>query len=224
MAHVREEAGLQIGDALESLGVVVELGVEGHDAAVGLLKLAGVHLGDLGLAIAQLLKGAEQLLVLLLELFEKSLGGVPRQLGRDSAELDRCKGGRALGQTLGHRDRGPARLIGFDLEPVHQPPGADDPERPEPASARVLAVEDRLKVLDPRASLADADHEGRRGPGFDQELDRPPPAYWKALRAISDVAVAMRVWSSWAKPSSPAIWRARCRARTTSGSRRISRA
>ena len=32
---------------------------------------------------------------------------------------------------------------------------------------------------------------------------RPPPAYLNALRAISEVAVAMRVWSSWAKPSKP---------------------
>ena len=29
----------------------------------------------------------------------------------------------------------------------------------------------------------------------------PPPAYWKALRAISETAVAMRVWSWASKPS-----------------------
>ena len=55
------------------------------------------------------------------------------------------------------------------------------------------------------------------GPVSTRNSTRPPPAYWNALRAISEVAVAIRVWSSGGKPSSPAIWRARCRARTTSG-------
>ena len=87
VAHLREEPGFQIGKPLEGLGALVELGVEGHDAPVGLVELAAVHLGDLGLAIAQLLKGVEQLLVLLLELFQKPLRCVFRQLGRDSARV-----------------------------------------------------------------------------------------------------------------------------------------
>jgi hypothetical protein len=49
----------------------------------------------------------------------------------------------------------------------------------------------------------------------------PPFAYSKALRAISDVAVARRVWSCTSNPRSRAMVRARCRARTTSPSRRI---
>ena len=56
VAHVREEAGLQVRDPLQDLGVLVELGVEGDDAAVGLLQLAAVQLGELGLAVAQLLR------------------------------------------------------------------------------------------------------------------------------------------------------------------------
>src|SRR5258705_462143 len=44
----------------------------------------------------------------------------------------------------------------------------------------------------------------------------PPPAYMKALRAISDTAVAMRVWSWPSKPRRAAISRARWRTATTS--------
>src|SRR5258705_10711162 len=44
----------------------------------------------------------------------------------------------------------------------------------------------------------------------------PPPAYMKALRAISDAAVAMRVWSWPSKPRRAAISRARWRTATTS--------
>ena len=64
----------EIGKPLEGLGAFVELGIEGDHASVGLIELAAVHLGDLGLAFAQLLKGAEQLLVLLLELFQAAPG------------------------------------------------------------------------------------------------------------------------------------------------------
>src|SRR5512132_2012725 len=39
-----------------------------------------------------------------------------------------------------------------------------------------------------------------------------------ALRAISETAVAIRVWSCTSKPSKPLIWRAFCRAATTSRS------
>ena len=85
VAHLGEEAGLEIGKTLEGLGAFVELGVEGHHASVGLVELAAVHLGDLRLAVAQFLKGVEQLLVLLLELFQQPLRGVLRQLGRDPA-------------------------------------------------------------------------------------------------------------------------------------------
>ena len=46
----------------------------------------------------------------------------------------------------------------------------------------------------------------------------PPRAYSNALRAISDTAVAMRVWSWMSKPTSAAICRARWRASTTSRS------
>ena len=46
--------------------------------------------------------------------------------------------------------------------------------------------------------------------------------YQKVQDVSIDTAVAMRVWSSGAKPRRPAIWRARCRARTTSGSNRTS--
>src|SRR5512132_4356658 len=39
-----------------------------------------------------------------------------------------------------------------------------------------------------------------------------------ALRVISETAVAIRVWSCTSKPSKPLIWRALCRAATTSRS------
>ena len=61
------------------------------------------------------------------------------------------------------------------------------------------------------------------GPLSTMNSSRAPPAYLTAFRAISEVAVAILVWSSGAKPSNPAICRARCRASTMSTSRRISR-
>ena len=172
VAHFGEEAGFEVGQALESLGVLVELGVQRHDAPVGLVKLAIVHLGDLRLTIAQLLKCVEQLLILLLELFQKSLGGVRAR----SAEIRPSSiGVRAVaryGQTLGHRNRGAASLIGFGREFIHQPLGAGGSGARTPRRA-VLAIDDRLKVLDTRTPFADPNQEGRRGPDLTLNSTRP---------------------------------------------------
>ena len=181
MAHVRQEARLQVGDPPQGLRVLVELGVEGDHAAIGLLQLAGVQLGELGLAVAQLLEGAEQLLVLLLEARRAGPAGpVLRQLGGEPGQLVRGQWGRPLRQALGHRDGGSA-LRRSDLELVHQPSGAEDAD-PQAGRRVVPAVEDRLEVLDPRAPLVDADQKARRGRRADQELD---PAAARVLEGVA---------------------------------------
>src|SRR6185437_8950837 len=50
----------------------------------------------------------------------------------------------------------------------------------------------------------------------------PPPPYWKVLRAISETAVAMRIWSWGSNFRAAAIARVFCRAMTTSFSKRMS--
>ena len=171
MTHVRQKARLQIGDAPQLLRIIVEFRIECDHPAIGLFQLAGVQLGDLGLAITQFLQGAEQFLVLDLKLFQQSLGPVLRQLARDPSQLVLGQWGCPLWQSLDHRDGDPV-LRRSDLELVHQPFRAQDSD--SQAGRRVIpSVQDRLEVLDPRAPLLNADQKSRRGTCADLELDLP---------------------------------------------------
>ena len=68
--HVREEARLQLVGAPQVIGLLVQLGVERDDAAVGVLQLA-VQPDQLLLTPIQLVERAQQLLILPLELFNQ---------------------------------------------------------------------------------------------------------------------------------------------------------
>ena len=136
---------------LQFLGIVVELGVERDDPAIGLLELAGVQLGDLGLAIAQLLQGAEQFLVLNLQLFQRPLGPCCASSARDPSQILLGQWGHPLGQALAHRDGDPV-LRRSDLELVHQPFRAEDSDpRPVDESYGPSRIAWRSLIPGPRS-------------------------------------------------------------------------
>ncbi len=154
-------------------GVLVELGVERDDTAIGLDQLARVDPRDLGLALPQLLEGGEQFLVLLLDLIDDPLRDMARQLGRDARQVLGPRRDGPRGQVLGHHDAGARRLLRLDLEPVHQPARPDNADA-EPGLRDIPAVHDRLEVADARPALADADRDPDRRPLVDLELDAAP--------------------------------------------------
>ena len=138
------------------VGLLVQLGVEGHDAAVGVLEL-GVQADEILLARAQLLERADELLVLPLDLLQRVLRPLPGQVGGDPREPRRGDDRRLSGKDLLQQDIR-AVLGRLDGELVHQPPGADDPE-PHPRRRTVLAVHDAREVGDAGTGVADADDE-----------------------------------------------------------------
>ena len=69
MGHVRQETRLQIVGAPQVIGPLLELGVQRHDAAVGVLELAVDPLEFL-LPAAQLVERPKQFLILLLDFFD----------------------------------------------------------------------------------------------------------------------------------------------------------
>ena len=132
-----------------------------------------MHLGELGLSFAEFLEGAEQLLVLLLDLLEQAPRGLAGQLRREGGQLRGRDGTGARVQQLGHRHAGTAAGLGLDRESVHQAAGTGDPHA-HPGLGDISAIEDGLKVADARASLADADQHPRRRTRLDEELDAAP--------------------------------------------------
>ena len=79
VAHVGQEARLALVGVAQAIGAVVELGVEGHDAAVGAVELA-VEAEQLVLARADLAERLQQLLVLARDLVVGARARAPRQL------------------------------------------------------------------------------------------------------------------------------------------------
>jgi hypothetical protein len=79
VADVGDEARLHVRGAAQRLGLLLQLGVEGHHAAVGLLQLAVEPL-HLGLARMELLQRPQQLLVLPLQLVRGAGAPLPLQL------------------------------------------------------------------------------------------------------------------------------------------------
>jgi hypothetical protein len=169
VAHVREEAGLHLVGAAEVAGLLVELRVEGEDAAVRVLQLL-VEAHELVLSALELVEGPQELLVVLPHLLEGILGIAARQLRRHVSDglrrHERCRSG----QDLLEPDLRAAAGLALHLEPVHEPPGPEEPE----AHARLRAVvagEDVLEVRDARPLVGDLhdEHLRSRGPFHAEE-------------------------------------------------------
>ena len=132
VAHVGEEARLHLRGPAEVVGLLVQLGVEGHDAAVGVVQLV-VELGQLLLALRQLFQGLQQFLVLLPHLLERVLRRPAGQFLGDPRQVV-GQGRGAPRQDLAEQDRGPRPRRGLDLEAVHQPPRRRRCPRPCPSA------------------------------------------------------------------------------------------
>jgi len=119
-----------------------------------------VQLGKFHLAFAELLQGAEQLLVLLLELFEEASGArCPRQFARDAGHLLGSKGGPfASGSNFSMAIMEPPLSKGSTLESIHQPPGPDNPLM-SCHHQRLLAFGAHPRVFDSGSSIADANQQ-----------------------------------------------------------------
>ena len=214
MRHVREKARFQIVGAPQVIRPFVELRVERDDAAIGVFELA-VEMRQLQLLPLQLVQRPQQLLILLLHLLDQAPRG-PLQHGLgDLTHAVTRDDGAARGQVLFEGHVGAVRG-GVDREAIHQPPRAHDPA-PQPGQGFVLPAQYFIQFLDTRPVVVHVDDEALRPcVERDREFHPPPPAYRKALRAISDTAVAIRVWSGRSNSSRAAISAACRRAVTTS--------
>ncbi len=167
--HVRQEPRFQLVCAPEMVGAFVELGVERDDAAVGVFQLA-VQPHEHFLPPVELLQRAQEFLVLPLEFLDQ-----PGRLAIDDGACDFIESLRvhewraARQESLQVYGRAvPPRL---DLEPIHQPPGAREPDAHSgrrPVSPREHVVE----VANSGAGIADDDREQLRlGASFDDVID-----------------------------------------------------
>ncbi len=171
VAHARQESRLGLAVAPQLLGTLVELGVQRHHTAVGFLELA-VEARELLSARGQLLECAHQLLVLKLQFTGRIIDlGEGERIG-DFAELGRSR--RRLHEPFGDRDHGPAPGLRRDLETVHQPARADDPQA-HAGGRLVAAVEDVVEICDPWSLVADLDQELGLVHRVDR-VGRPPAA------------------------------------------------
>ena len=167
VAHVGQEARLALVGVAQAIGAVVELGVEGHDAAVGAVELA-VEAEQLVLARADLAERLQQLLVLARDLVVGARARAPRQLFAHGA---RAGGARAGRDALRHDDARAALGRALDREGVHQAP---HPEQPLPHACRraVAAGEHVVEVGDAGPVIARLDLE-RFGGAPEQDPTTP---------------------------------------------------
>ena len=78
VCHVGDEPRLQLVGPAQMIGAFVELGVERNHSAIGVFELA-VHTLEVLLPGAKFVERAEQLAVLLLNLFERPAGALAHQ-------------------------------------------------------------------------------------------------------------------------------------------------
>ncbi len=175
VTHVGEEAGLHLIGAAQVVGLIVEFGIEGDDAAVGIFEFA-VEAHEFVLPAGKFFENAEQLPVLLLHLAERPgriLGGEIVEQADEGPFGDERS---AEGQRLGHGDGDAAALRSIDFKGVHQAAGADDTE-PHACLGAVAALKDAGKVGDAAAGIDHADDERLgRGGAFHGEFDAPAVA------------------------------------------------
>ena len=152
------------------VGLLVQLGIEGHHTPVGVLELA-VESSQILFAGAQLLERAQQLLVLELNFFHGSPRALPGQGADDVAHPLRGDHGDVTRNDLRQRDGRPVAGLGRDHEVVHQAPGADDAD-PHAGRRGVAPAQDPRQIRDPRAVIEHLDREElRRRPTLHSELD-----------------------------------------------------
>jgi hypothetical protein len=215
VAHVRQKARLELVGAPQRVRLLVELGVERDDAAVGVLEL-GVEAGQVLLALAELLERADQLLVLLADLLDRTLR---RGLGQRAASAR-----SAAASSSGARRENSLPTITVVPSPIDDVTSNRSTRRRAPAMPSPMPVCDRYRpertastsaIPGPRSLTRITRSCGARCPST-RNSTAPPRAYMKALRASSEMAVAMRVWSCPSKPTAAATWRAFWRTATTS--------
>jgi hypothetical protein len=180
--HVRQEARLHLPGSLQIIGPLVQLGQQGHHAAVGVLQLL-VELGQLLALGADLVERAQELLVLHQQLLDLVARRLPRQLGPQVGDPVRRQVRGAARELLGQDHARPLRAA-LDVEPIHQPPGADDPQ-PHPGLRPVAPVQDPRQLGDPGAVIRHRRGEGRRIPRLGGELD--PAAARVAVGVAADL-------------------------------------
>ena len=205
VAHVRQEARLQLVGAPQVIGLLVELGVERDDAAVGVLQLAVEARPAPPGAARSSLERAEQLLVLLADLRRMGLCGAACASARASARRRSAasSAGARRERQLADQSRSSPRRTTMSISNRSIRRRAPTMPSPMPVGDRYSPERIGVDVGDPRPAIAHADHEDlRRVLPSTRNSTAPPRAYMKALRAISETAVAMRVWSWPSKPSS----------------------
>ena len=117
VGHVREEARLQLVGAAEMIRLLVELGVERDDAAVGVLELA-IEVHELLLLALQIVERAEQRLVLLLDLFDQAGGLLARErLGDLPGPSDGDERMARREELLEHHRRAGWRGVDAEVDP-----------------------------------------------------------------------------------------------------------
>jgi len=161
VAHVRQEARLELVGAPQMIRLLVELGVEGDHTPVRVFELA-VEVLELLLAPAELIEGVDQLLVLPLDFLQRPGRHLPREGCPEAGQALGSEEGGARGEEVAENDLGALARSRGDLELVHQSPGSDDAETHAGRGA-IGAVEDVGEPGDARALIGNDDLEQLRG-------------------------------------------------------------
>jgi hypothetical protein len=206
VAGVRQEARLHFVGAAQALGLVLDLGVQGDDAAVGVFQFARQS-QQVFLALAQLGQGRRPVRGSAAALRGRSWRpGCPWPAGRPARPAGAVHRRPAAAGTL-HIVIVGAPSASCRRALVHQAVRGDHGVVRQSAAPACTPAADRAVPGTGAGRVAGRAAEQARG---------RRSASWQAPRATSDTAVAMRTWSCCEKPSSADTWRARWRTSTTS--------
>ena len=125
MAHVGKEFRLHLVRAPQVIGFLVELGVQGHHAAVRIFQLP-VELDELVLFLAQFRECADQLAVLLLQFLIGATRSPRGEFRSDATKVVPPQQARAGRKDFLEQDVRAVLRAGADLHPVHETVDAGD--------------------------------------------------------------------------------------------------
>ncbi len=134
------------------IGLLVQLGVQGDDAAVSIFELA-VQVQQLVLALTQLCQRAHQLTVLLLQLLIGPLGEPARELGCDPGQVHACHDGCPRRQDLLQMHVRAGLRSRSDVHLIHEAMDAEDAD-PHAGLRPVTSPHDLFEVADSRTVVA----------------------------------------------------------------------
>ena len=172
MAHVGEEAGLQLVGTPEVIRLFIQLGIERDYAAIGILQFP-IQTGQIRLPRTDFFERCEQFLVLVLQFLKGILRTFLNEGGGDLGKFRRADYAGAFRKQFLQPDGGSAAGRRIDLKLIHEPLRADNSQA-HTGLGLVASFQDGVQIGNARAGIGDLDDEQlRRGAALQQIFHAP---------------------------------------------------